>query len=84
MTIPSERSDAVLRTRNLLIELAYGTGWRDEEALRRCVRSLLKHYPDAHHIALSAHCLPDVWGEPGGGDSRLRLFPTMYPLHRRR
>ncbi|CAM2191456.1 conserved protein of unknown function [Paraburkholderia kururiensis] len=79
MTIPRERRVAVLRTRNLLIQLAYGANQRDEEALRRHAKSLLEHYPDAHHISLSAHCLADVWGDPGGGDSGLqplRSFDT--------
>lgn len=69
MTTPSERTESILRTRNLLIQLAYGANQRDEEALQRYARSLLKHYPDAHHITLSARRLPDVWGSPGSGDS---------------
>ncbi|MGU7781343.1 BPSL0761 family protein [Burkholderia sp. PU8-34] len=74
--MPDERSEAILRTRNLLIQLAYGVKQRDEESLRRYARSLLKRYPDAHHISLSALCLPDVWGDPGGGDSCLRPLRT--------
>ncbi|WP_407027005.1 BPSL0761 family protein [Burkholderia pseudomallei] len=75
--MPSERSKAILRTRNLLIQLAYGANQRDEEALRRYARSLLKHYPDAHHITLCAYCLPDVWGDPGNCDSGLRWLHSI-------
>jgi hypothetical protein len=63
MTIPYERSMAILRTRNLLTELAYADNRRDEETLRRYARSLLKHYPDAQHMKLSASRLPEIWAD---------------------
>ncbi|CAB3755461.1 BPSL0761 family protein [Paraburkholderia humisilvae] len=67
MTIPYERSMAVLRARNLLTELAYADNRRDEETLRRYARSLLKHYPDAQHMKLSVSRLPEIWGDSDEG-----------------
>ena len=60
MTIPFERTQTVLRTRELLKKLAFGEG-RDPEKLRRRVEALQKHLPTAVDISLSAGMLPTLW-----------------------
>lgn len=67
MTIPYERTLAILRTRDLLMELAYGTNQRDRKTLQAYAKSLLKHYPDGYHLTVSANRVPGVWGDPDGG-----------------
>lgn len=67
MTIPYERTMAVLRARELLMDLAYGGNRRDKRTLQAHAKWLLKHYPDLHHMKLSARSLSDVWGDPEGG-----------------
>jgi hypothetical protein len=60
MTIPLERTRAVVRTRNLLRELS--TGERiDADTLQRRAKSLLRHFPERSHIDLSAAVMPSVW-----------------------
>lgn len=66
MTVPKERTEAVLRTRRFLLELA------DTKAtpgiplrVRQRAMSLLKHLPTGGELALAAKALPDVFGEPG-------------------
>jgi hypothetical protein len=63
MTIPYERTRAVLRTRELLKKLAAGENL-DADTLQRFAASLLKHFPDEHHLVLSARALPDTWSAP--------------------
>lgn len=53
----------MLRTRELLKRLAAGENL-DAETLQRYAESLLKHFPDAHHLGVSAHALPDTWALP--------------------
>ena len=60
MTIPYERTLAVLRTRDLLKELSAGE-YIDAETLQRRALSLLKHFPEPIHIDLSAAALAGVW-----------------------
>lgn len=67
MTIPYERTLSVLRTRDLLLELAYAASTRNKRTLRDPARSLLKHYPDEYHLKVSARQAPDIWGDPESG-----------------
>lgn len=60
MTIPYERTLAVLRTRELLAALA-SREKIDTDLLQRRAASLLKHFPGAMDIDLSAAALPTVW-----------------------
>lgn len=60
MTIRYERTQAVLRTRDMLKALASGEQI-DTDLLQRCAASLLKHFPGAADIDLSAAALPAVW-----------------------
>jgi hypothetical protein len=63
MTIPYERTQAILRTRQLLQDLADGTRV-EPDLLQRRAAALLKHYRDVSHVALSARLLPDTWADP--------------------
>ena len=60
MTVPYERTQAVLRTRELLKELAFGES-DNLDALRRRAKALLKHFPVAADMDASAAALPAVW-----------------------
>jgi hypothetical protein len=60
MTTPFERTRALLRTRDLLQELAAGEHV-DADTLRRRAKSLLRHYPAPVDIDLSAAVLPGIW-----------------------
>ena len=48
MTMPSERTRALIQTRDLLVELAQDPGL--SESIRRQARQLLRHYPHANEI----------------------------------
>ncbi|TDY21941.1 hypothetical protein B0G81_2179 [Paraburkholderia sp. BL6665CI2N2] len=65
MTIPIERSVAVLRARDLLIELATKSNVDSRKALRERARSLLRHYPEPLHLRISSAWLPEIWADPG-------------------
>lgn len=65
MTIPAERTEAVLRTREFLLNL------QDTQRMPRVPRqvreealSLLKHYPIPADLHKVAEQLPDWWGSP--------------------
>jgi hypothetical protein len=60
MTVPYERIQAVLRTLELLKELAAGA-LIDADTLRRRAAALLKHYPAPVDLDLSAAALPGIW-----------------------
>jgi hypothetical protein len=60
MTIPYERTRAVLQTRELLEKLATGAPI-DPDSLRRQAQALLRHFPEPFHIDLSAAAVPTIW-----------------------
>jgi len=62
MSIPYERSRAVLQTRVLLNELAAGAHI-DKDRLRRRAAALLRHYPGPVDINNAAALLPTVWAK---------------------
>lgn len=64
MTVPSERTQAVLRVRDLLAELAVAPNNAGLGVLRTRARMLLRHYPDRLHLRHSAAMAPEIWGEP--------------------
>jgi hypothetical protein len=64
MTQPYERSNAVLRVRDLLCELADAKDGSDLQAFRERSRGLLRHFPERVHLHLSAALAPEIWGEP--------------------
>jgi hypothetical protein len=63
MTVPSERTQAVLMARDLLTELAVAPNNADLGVLRTRARILLRHYPDRLHLHQSAAMAPEIWGE---------------------
>jgi hypothetical protein len=66
MTIPKERTEAVLRTRRFLLELADPKATpRIPLRIRQRAISLLKHLPTDGDLALAAKALPGVFGAPG-------------------
>lgn len=48
MTMPSERTRALIQTRDLLVELAQDSAL--SESIRRQARQLLRHYPTSNEI----------------------------------
>lgn len=66
MTIPYERTLAVLRTRKLLSDLASGSSALDAQSLKSYAGSLLKHYPGLTDLSISSAQVPEIWGKPDG------------------
>jgi hypothetical protein len=64
VTTPHERTRALLQARDLLEELAYGRRPVTRQDLRERAITLLRHFPDPGHVALSALALPSIWGDP--------------------
>jgi hypothetical protein len=64
LTPPYERTQALLRTRELLKELAVGEDIA-ADTLRRRAESLLKHFPAPVDVDLSAAALPGIWAALG-------------------
>lgn len=60
MTVPYERTQAVLRTRELLNALAFGE-CGDTVTLQHRAAALLKHFPTASDLDISAAALPRTW-----------------------
>lgn len=62
MTMPSERTRAVLSTRRFLEELCSGEDFVNmPNIVRETARQLLRHYPDAWHIDMAAVAWPQTW-----------------------
>ena len=62
MTMPYERTRAVLQTEEFLKELSRNTDIPEEikiEAFR-----LLRHFPDAGNLKYTAYYCPDHWSDP--------------------
>ena len=64
MTTSFERTQSLLLTRQLLKDLASHTDKLDPELLRGRAATLLRHFPEPVHVALSSEVLPDVWSHP--------------------
>lgn len=63
MTIPSERTRAIIRTRHFLEELINPGLTPDvPDAIRSQARALLRHYPLGGEIHLAHHVLPEWFG----------------------
>lgn len=63
MTIPNERTRAVLQTKDFLLELQSATKSPGvPETVRKETRRLLRHYPSAWHLDLAHRGAPDWWG----------------------
>ena len=65
MTIPEERTRAVVETRKFLERMAAGKLNREpRELLQELARSLLRHYPSASDMHLTSIALPIWWAPP--------------------
>lgn len=65
MTIPSERTRAVVETRQFLKMLAAGRMvGGSPERLQNYAASLLRHYPNDLDMHLTAAALPALWSPP--------------------
>ena len=64
MTIPVERTRAVMSTRQFLLNLC-DTSFtkRIPRAIREQARSLLKHYPSRFDMDTAAESVPTIWGK---------------------
>lgn len=65
MTMPDERTGAVLKTRQFLQELASGEcAHQLPHGMRRKALTLLRHYPQASDMELAHLALPRWFGSP--------------------
>lgn len=65
MTMPTERSRAVLDTRDFLERLARAELVEESpQTLMTWAKALLRHYPEDTHIRLASKALPAYWSSP--------------------
>ena len=65
MTIPVERTRAVIQTREFLFALLDPKKTpRVRSEIRKQAYWCLRHYPGHHDLVVSARRLPDTWGLP--------------------
>jgi len=62
MTIPSERTRAVMYAKNFIVRVLVDESLPDE--LRERARRLLKHYPNIVDLKMASEKAPNVFGEP--------------------
>ena len=63
MTMPDERTRAVMQTKAFLLELQNTTKSPGvPENIRREAHRLLRHYPDAGHLDVAHRSAPAFWG----------------------
>ena len=62
MTVPSERSRAVVLTRTFLEQLAFKTSLDIPDSVREHALLLLRHYPGHAEIHLTHSVAPEWWG----------------------
>lgn len=66
MTVPEERTRAVVRTRDFLRELTSPLATpRVPRQVRNRAAALLRHFPQDFHLERAAHHCPESWGWPG-------------------
>lgn len=65
MTLPAERTRAVLNVRKYLISIIHGPNAPD--FVKSDVRSLLKHYPNELDMRIASEKAPEVFGLVGEG-----------------
>lgn len=63
MTLPDERTSAVIRTRAFLLSLASGETKRIPSAVREQARRLLRHYPGLYDLDRVAEVNPDIFSK---------------------
>lgn len=65
MTIPSERTRAVIATREFLLALLDPKATpKVPKAIRNRAGRCLRHYPERYHFARAAILIPESWGVP--------------------
>jgi len=65
MTIPSERTRAVLAAGDMLVDLINpSVTTRVPRAIRQRALRVLRHYPWAMHMKQTAEECPELWGKP--------------------
>jgi hypothetical protein len=65
MTVPSERSRAVLKAYKFLLSLLDPKKTpRVPKDIRKEAGRILKHYPGEFYIEQSSKHLPEFWGDP--------------------
>ena len=65
MTIPVERTRAVLQTKQFLLDLLDPqTTPRVPRAVRQRAVRCLRHYPWPYHLWCAAQARPEHWGDP--------------------
>ena len=65
MTMPDERTRAVLDARDFLERMARGElAGESPQALTTWAKALLRHYPENTHIRLASKALPAYWSLP--------------------
>jgi hypothetical protein len=64
MTMPYVRTRAVLRAKDLLMDLAGAPDDLDVELFRGRARTLLRHCPEKSDIHISAALAPSIWADP--------------------
>lgn len=65
MTTPEERTRAVLKTRQLLLDLANPARTPNvPEALRQRAETLLRYYPEAADMKIACRACPHWFGTP--------------------
>lgn len=77
MTMPDERTKAVVETRDFLQTLASADEVRIPGLVQSVASGLLRHYPLDVDLAVSALALPGVWGPPR------KTVETASPEHSR-
>jgi hypothetical protein len=75
MTTPEERTRAVIETRGFLQTLVDGHNISMFDLIRSVAVGLLRHYPHASDLAVSAEKLPDIWASPAESERRARAKP---------
>lgn len=68
MTLPDERTRAVMNTRQFLLALACGEIKRIPSEVRAMARSLLRHYPGEFDMFRTAEQVPNVFGKINEGE----------------
>jgi len=64
MTIPSERTRAVLKAKEFLLALSDPKRTpRVPKKIRKEALEILKHYPWNHHLEQTSKALPNLWGK---------------------
>lgn len=65
MTMPAERTRAVLDTRDFLERLARAELVEESpQTLKIWAKALLRHYPEDTHLRLASKALPAYWSSP--------------------